>query len=228
MSNESYHCYPKYGKVEADTYEALRIDEQLWHLENAPVEQYFSTRAFRNILDIPVGTGRFLQYFPKDADVLGIDISEHMLAKARHKRDTLGMKRVRLQKGDIFELKVDDRSFDAIICFRLLHLLPRDHLVAALKELRRVLNGTLITQAYVHGTPLRRFASRAARFAGRMTGLSRPQHPLRSSQHLAVWIHSRAQFDSAFVEAGLRIQSDTLVGHYYGHQVRIFLLEPDV
>lgn len=226
MPTKDYDGYSKYGSTEAETYEALRINEPLWHFENAAVEHYFATHAPARILDLPVGTGRFLHCFPRDSDVLGIDISEHMLAEAQRKRDALGMTHVRLQKGDVFALGEDDETFDAIVCFRLLHLLPPDRLVAALKELRRVLKGTLIAQAYVHGTPLRRITSRALRFAGRISGLLRPQHPLRSPQHIEAWNHTLAQFESAFSEAGLRVHSNMLIGHYYGHQVRVFLLKP--
>jgi SAM-dependent methyltransferase len=218
--------HSNYGEVEAKTYDELRENESLWHIENAAVELYFRTHTHARILDLPVGTGRFLHCFPKESDVLGIDISEYMLAAARKKRDALGATHVRIEKGDIFALDAEDGTFDAILCFRLLHLLPPDRLTAALKELNRVLKGTLIAQAYVHGTPLRRFASRAAWLVGRTLKLLPPQHPLRSSDHIATWNHSRAQMEAAFDAAGLSVRRDTLIGHYYGHEVRVFLLEP--
>jgi SAM-dependent methyltransferase len=220
-----YDGYSKYGEIEAETYDALREHEALWRFENAFVERWFADNAPTTLLDLPVGTGRFVQLYPRNARVIGMDISEHMLAEAERKRTRLGMENVRLRRGDVFALDAEDAEFDAILCWRLLHLLPEDKLVPALRELRRTLRGTLIAQAYVHGSPLRRFASRAARLAERTLRLAPPQHPLRSSDHIAAYNHSRAVFDAAFAAAGLRVRACHLLGHYYGHEVVAFVVE---
>ncbi|MXW35751.1 MAG: methyltransferase domain-containing protein, partial [Chloroflexi bacterium] len=41
------------------------------------------------ILDAGVGTGRNIPYYPVGADVIGIDLSQAMLARARARRDGL-------------------------------------------------------------------------------------------------------------------------------------------
>jgi 2-polyprenyl-3-methyl-5-hydroxy-6-metoxy-1,4-benzoquinol methylase len=225
-SKEPGEGYSKYGAVESETYDALREHEALWRFENAFVADYFAAHAPSALLDLPVGTGRFMHLYPKTTQVMGIDISDHMLAEAERKRARLGLDGVRLQRGNVFALDVEDGRFDTIVCWRLLHLLPEDKLVPALVELRRVLRGTLIAQAYVHGSPLRRFASRAARLAARTLRLAQPQHPLRSSDHISTYNHSRAVFDAAFAAAGLRARARHLLGHYYVHDVVAFVLEP--
>ena len=42
------------------------------------------------ILDAGVGTGRNIPYYPAGAAVVGIDLSQAMLAQARARRDALG------------------------------------------------------------------------------------------------------------------------------------------
>jgi ubiquinone/menaquinone biosynthesis C-methylase UbiE len=71
----------------------------------------------RKILDIGIGTGHFAQYFiDSEFDIVGVDISLSMMAKAREK----GVKV--LVRADAHRLPFRDRSFDATIMIHLLHL----------------------------------------------------------------------------------------------------------
>jgi demethylmenaquinone methyltransferase/2-methoxy-6-polyprenyl-1,4-benzoquinol methylase len=70
-----------------------------------------------SILDIATGTGDFaiamLPLNPKE--VIGVDISEGMLAKGREKLNLKGITNIRLETGDSEDLQFEDNRFDAVI-----------------------------------------------------------------------------------------------------------------
>ena len=92
------------------------------------------------ILDIATGTGDFAVAASKLAgvEVVGIDISEGMLAVAREKIRKKGLeKRISVQKADSENLPFPDQSFDAaIVGFGVRNF---EHLKVGLKEILRVL-----------------------------------------------------------------------------------------
>jgi len=83
-------------------------------------------RHFDKILDIGCGIGFVSQLFP-NFDIVGVDISDGMLAQNPHK----------WIKASAEELPFEDSTFDYIICRSLLHHL--DHPNEALDEMYRVL-----------------------------------------------------------------------------------------
>jgi len=94
------------------------------------------------ILDVPVGTGRFIPVYRAGGfKVVGLDSSADMLAQAELLLDgaTDG---VTLIEGSATKLPFPDRSFDALVCFRFLPgKLPMRHTRRALKEFARVTRG---------------------------------------------------------------------------------------
>ncbi|HJZ42179.1 MAG TPA: class I SAM-dependent methyltransferase, partial [Hyphomicrobiaceae bacterium] len=66
------------------------------------------------ILDAGVGTGRNIPFYPPGAEVVGIDISAAMLARAERRRLSLGAD-VQLRQMDVTQLEFPDQSFDAAI-----------------------------------------------------------------------------------------------------------------
>lgn len=91
-----------------------------------------------DILEIGVGTGLVLRYYPADARVVGVDLSVHMLAKAREKVRDLGLNQVRgLCAMDACRLGLPDAAFDAVTVPFVITLVPDPE--AALNEMRRVL-----------------------------------------------------------------------------------------
>lgn len=89
------------------------------------------------ILDAGVGTGRNIPYYPPDADVVGIDLSPAMLARAARRRDSLRAQ-VELKLMDVTRLGFPDASFDAAVATFLLCVLPDEVQTTALRELARV------------------------------------------------------------------------------------------
>lgn len=110
------------------------------------------------ILEVGCGGGHVLRLFP-ESDLVGVDVSQHMLDKAR--RNLRGY-RVQLLKGELRHLHLPVASFDRIICTEVLEhvddpeelldqmarllrpdgriviTLPNDHLV---NRLRKIVNG---------------------------------------------------------------------------------------
>lgn len=102
------------------------------------------------ILDAGVGTGRNMPFYPSGAEVIGIDISAAMLARAERRRASLGVA-VELCQMDVTQLAFPDRSFDAAIATFLFCVLPDDLQVQALREIGRVVKpaGTIRILEYV-------------------------------------------------------------------------------
>jgi len=146
----SYDGYYKYDRHVAATYERDRQHELHWQKEDEFIAGFFAGRSVKRLLDLPVGTGRFLQHYGDVEHVVGVDISEDMLAQARAKVASLGSRAaaITIEKGDSLALAYEDGYFDVTVVFRLLHLVPEGLLPVAIRELCRVTSGSLVVQTY--------------------------------------------------------------------------------
>jgi ubiquinone/menaquinone biosynthesis C-methylase UbiE len=114
------------------------------------------------ILDAGVGTGRNIQFYPPESEVVGVDISPAMLARAERRRRSLGAD-VELRQMDVTHLELEDAYFDAAVATFLFCVLPEDMQVPALREIGRVVkvNGTIRLLEYVRPRgATRRFITR--------------------------------------------------------------------
>ena len=102
------------------------------------------------VLDAGVGTGRNIQFYPPEAEVVGVDVSPAMLARAERRRLSLGAD-VELRQMDVAHLEFQDQSFDAAVATFLFCVLPEDQQVPALREIGRVVKsgGTIRLLEYV-------------------------------------------------------------------------------
>jgi ubiquinone/menaquinone biosynthesis C-methylase UbiE len=98
--------------------------------------EWLGERARGRILEVAVGTGRSLPYYPAGATVTGIELSPAMLAIARQRATDLG-RDVALGEADAEHLPFDDASFDTVVCALALCTIPSP--AAAIGEMRRVL-----------------------------------------------------------------------------------------
>ena len=89
------------------------------------------------ILDAGVGTGRNIPCYPDRAEMVGIDISPAMLARAERRRAAVGAK-VELHQMDVTKLAFEAGSFDGAVATFLFCVLPEDVQEPALLELARV------------------------------------------------------------------------------------------
>lgn len=89
------------------------------------------------VLDAGVGTGRNMPFYPPGAEVVGIDQSEAMLARAERRRAALGID-ADLQLMDVTHMDFPDQSFDAGVATFLFCVLPEELQATALREIGRV------------------------------------------------------------------------------------------
>ncbi|HEY9059552.1 MAG TPA: class I SAM-dependent methyltransferase [Pseudobacteroides sp.] len=87
------------------------------------------------VLEVGVGTGKNIQYYPESVEVSAIDFSEKMLEFAREKASIYG-KKVDLRLMDVQALDFADETFDTIITTCVFCSVPDP--IKGLKELKRV------------------------------------------------------------------------------------------
>jgi demethylmenaquinone methyltransferase/2-methoxy-6-polyprenyl-1,4-benzoquinol methylase len=130
----------------------------IYNLLEWPLEFFFFSRWRKEalsclkgrVLDVGVGTGKNLKYYPQGCLVTGIDNSEGMLEKARKSAEN--KKNVTLLLMDAGHLDFPDKSFDYVVTTFVLCSIP-DPLMA-LKEMRRVLkpSGEMINLEHVRSS----------------------------------------------------------------------------
>lgn len=100
------------------------------------------------VLDAGVGTGCNMPYYPPDADVVGVDLSQKMLARAQQKMKAL-KKVIPLYHASVYALPFPDRCFDVVVA-TFLCCVVSDPLQAA-TEMKRVCkqNGRILLLEYV-------------------------------------------------------------------------------
>ena len=88
------------------------------------------------ILFLAIGTGLDVRFFPPGRQIVGIDISDRMLEKARGRCEAYDGK-IELQAMDVHDMPFPDHSFDQVFTSCTFCSVPRP--VDGLKALRRVL-----------------------------------------------------------------------------------------
>jgi phosphatidylethanolamine/phosphatidyl-N-methylethanolamine N-methyltransferase len=118
------------------------------------------------VLELGVGTGLSLAAYPAGAEVVGIDYSEAMLEEARKRVVRSGLRNVRLERMSACELGFPDDSFDFVLAFHVVTVVPDSE--ALMREALRVLRpgGRLV------------IVNRFRREKGWMAGVERRLEPL--------------------------------------------------
>ncbi|WP_152912144.1 class I SAM-dependent methyltransferase [Caloranaerobacter sp. TR13] len=100
------------------------------------------------VLEVGVGTGKNIEYYPKNLDVTGIDFSSKMLEKARRKAKKLN-KEIKLIYMDAQNMDFDDNTFDSVFTTCVFCSVPDP--IKGLKEIRRVCkpNGKIVMIEHV-------------------------------------------------------------------------------
>jgi ubiquinone/menaquinone biosynthesis C-methylase UbiE len=118
---------------------ATRYDRQIKFFERilfGDGRRWVCSPATGDVLEIAVGTGRNLRYYPQGVRLTGIELSPAMLDLARAEATKLGLD-ADLRLGDAQALEFPDESFDTVTCTLALCTIPDDR--AALAEVKRVL-----------------------------------------------------------------------------------------
>jgi ubiquinone/menaquinone biosynthesis C-methylase UbiE len=115
--------------------------------------EWVCSRTRGEVLEIAVGTGRNLPYYPKDVRLTGIELSSKMLDIACRRAGELG-READLRPGDAQDLPFPDASFDTVVATLALCTIPDDR--RAVAEAARVLRpgGRLLLLEHVRSPVL--------------------------------------------------------------------------
>jgi phosphatidylethanolamine/phosphatidyl-N-methylethanolamine N-methyltransferase len=90
----------------------------------------------RRVLELGVGTGLSLDAYPAQCHVTGIDLAPDMLERAQDKVNRNGWRHIALEQGDALNLKFADDTFDYVMAFHVVSVVPDP--VRMMAEARRV------------------------------------------------------------------------------------------
>ena len=90
------------------------------------------------VLEVGVGSGTNLSYYPPGVQVVATEPDQHMLKRARKRIEELHATNVELRQAAAETLPFEDASFDHVLCTWVLCTV--DDLVRTLAEVRRVLH----------------------------------------------------------------------------------------
>jgi phosphatidylethanolamine/phosphatidyl-N-methylethanolamine N-methyltransferase len=76
------------------------------------------------VLEVGVGTGLSLNAYPHNVQVTGVDLSAAMLEHAQQKIERDGLHHITLQQMDAMNLEFPDNSFDYVMAFHLVSVVP--------------------------------------------------------------------------------------------------------
>jgi phosphatidylethanolamine/phosphatidyl-N-methylethanolamine N-methyltransferase len=113
------------------------------------------------VLELGVGTGLSLDGYPEHCHVTGIDLARDMLDRAQDKVDRNGWGHIRLEQGDALALRFPDDSFDYVMAFHVVSVVPDP--VRMMTEARRVCRPGGTIAIINHFRSPRPFLSRLAR-----------------------------------------------------------------
>jgi ubiquinone/menaquinone biosynthesis C-methylase UbiE len=105
---------------------APRYDEYVGYFESLLMgdgRQWVCGQARGEVLEIAIGTGRNLPYYPPDVRLTGVDLTPAMLEIARTRANALG-REVDLRVGDAQALDFPDASFDTVVATLMLSAVP--------------------------------------------------------------------------------------------------------
>jgi len=98
--------------------------------------EWVCSRALGEVLEIGVGTGRNLYFYPTEVHLTGVELSPKMLEIARRRARESGIE-VDLRAGDAQHLPFPDARFDTVVATLALCTIPDDR--RAVTEMARVL-----------------------------------------------------------------------------------------
>lgn len=135
------------GMITSTTFFGSLVNRMVWRMnkkENkeylekslSPIAEDFCGR----LLEVPVGTGILTMPLYKKlekADIVCLDYSAEMMARAKNRADEMGIENVKFTQGDVGKLPFDNERFDIVLSLNGFHAFPDKD--AAYSETHRVL-----------------------------------------------------------------------------------------
>jgi len=97
---------------------------------------YMDIKPGARILDVGVGTGLSFLVYPKNCTVVGIDLSQEMLKRAKQKIEVHGLDNITVLSMDAMKIAFEDDSFDKVFISHVVSVVPDPYRV--MNEVRRV------------------------------------------------------------------------------------------
>jgi phosphatidylethanolamine/phosphatidyl-N-methylethanolamine N-methyltransferase len=103
------------------------------------------------VLEVAAGTGLVTATVAQEArEVVATDYAAEMVARLQSRVRAAGLSNVAVEQADLYQLRFEAQSFDAVLAANVLHLVP--DLPGALAALRRVVKpgGVLVLPTFCH------------------------------------------------------------------------------
>jgi ubiquinone/menaquinone biosynthesis C-methylase UbiE len=193
-SNSQYRGRSKYNESTARSYEEQRPDAK------HAAEMRLIDRALayiptsHRVLDAPCGGGRVTAHLArKNYAVSAADLSESMLEIARANLAAQGLA-CKVEKQDLEQMTLPDRSFDTVLSFRLFHHFPEPGIrQKVISELCRVADRYVVLSYF---SPFS------------VTSFKRRLRELRGGRKSEKYSTSLREIDLYFQQAGFRLVKD--------------------
>lgn len=125
-------------------------------------------RGRARVLEVAAGTGLVTPVLAREArEVIATDYASKMVDELEARVEAAGVTNVRCEQADLYSLRFEQGSFDAVVAANMLHLVP--DLAGALASLKRVLRsgGRLVVPTFCHDeTAVSWLVSRALALTG--------------------------------------------------------------
>ena len=163
--------------------------------------RWVCSRAHGDVLEVAIGTGLNLAFYPDGVRLTGVDLSPAMLGIAHQRARELGME-VDLLEGDAQSLLFADESFDTVVCTLSLCNIPDDR--RAVAKMKRVLRpgGRLLLLDHVRAASrLGRAVQRALEVVMvRLGGEHLLRRPLEHVRAEGFWIEEQERYKLGIIE----------------------------
>lgn len=114
----------------------------IYDLMEAPMEKFaakwredITKEVYGKVLEVGVGTGKNIPYYPEDIEIVAIDFSQEMLARAKKKFEG-SRDNITFLEMDVQNLEFEDNTFDSVLTSCVFCSVPLP--MQGLKEIRRV------------------------------------------------------------------------------------------
>lgn len=132
MNRTTEKIRKRYDRV-AKLYDVLEQPMEMMSLKAWRIEVMQELKG--KVLEIGVGTGKNIEFYPNGIDITGIDFSPNMLEKAIKKAENLN-KKIDLKLMDVQSLDFEDNTFDTIFTTCVFCSVPDP--IKGLEEIKRV------------------------------------------------------------------------------------------